>query len=203
LPGDLQRAWRVKGENTYHVEYGFSCMGYEVNAALGVKMAEPDKEVYSFLGDGSYMMLHSELPTSIQEKKKINIILFDNMTFGCINNLQIEHGQGSFGTEFRFRNDQTGKLDGGFVPVDFAMNAASYGCKTYTVKTVEELKAALADAKKQTVSTLIDIKVLPKTMVHKYGSWWRVGVAEVSKSPKIQDVYKNVIVPHLKEARKY
>jgi 3D-(3,5/4)-trihydroxycyclohexane-1,2-dione acylhydrolase (decyclizing) len=203
LPGDLQRAWRVKGENTYHVEYGFSCMGYEVNAALGVKMAEPDKEVYSFLGDGSYMMLHSELPTSIQEKKKINIILFDNMTFGCINNLQIEHGQGSFGTEFRFRNEQTGKLDGGFVPVDFAMNAASYGCKTYTVKTIEELKAALADAKKQTVSTLIDIKVLPKTMVHKYGSWWRVGVAEVSKSPKIQDVYKNVIVPHLKEARKY
>jgi len=203
LPGDLQRAWRVKGPNTYHMEYGFSCMGYEVNAALGVKLAEPDKEVYSFLGDGSYMMLHSELPTSIQERKKINVILFDNMTFGCINNLQIEHGQGSFGTEFRFRNQATGKLDGGFVPIDFAMNAASYGCKTYTVKTVEELKTALIDSKKQTVSTLIDIKVLPKTMVHKYGSWWRVGVAEVSKSQKVHDVYENVILPHLAEARKY
>ena len=203
LPGDLQRAWRVKSPNGYHVEYGFSCLGYEVNAALGVKMAEPHREVYTFLGDGSYMMLHSELPTSIQEKKKINVILFDNMTFGCINNLQIGHGQGSFGTEFRFRNEESGKLDGGFVPVDFAMNAASYGCKTYTVKTAEELKAALADAKKQTVSTLIDVKVLPKTMVHGYGSWWRVGVAEVSKNEKIQAVYKNVTLPHLEKARKY
>lgn len=106
LPGDLQRAWRVQSENGYHVEYGFSCMGYEVNAALGVKMAEPDKEVYSMVGDGSYMMLHSELPTSIQERQKINVVLFDNMTFGCINNLQIGHGMGSFGTEFRFRNEK-------------------------------------------------------------------------------------------------
>lgn len=202
LPGDLQRAWRVKTPNTYHVEYGFSCMGYEVNAALGVKMAEPDKEVYSFVGDGSYMMLHSELPTSIQEGQKINIILLDNMTFGCINNLEMEHGMNSFGTEFRFRNAKTGKLDGGFVPVDFAMNAASYGCKTYKVTTVEELKAALADAKKQTVSTLIDIKVLPKTMVHKYGSWWRVGVAQVSKSERIQKVYKE-ISQRIDEARRY
>lgn len=202
LPGDLQRAWRVKGPNTYHMEYGFSCMGYEVNAALGVKMAEPDKEVFSFVGDGSYMMLHSELPTSIQERQKINVILLDNMTFGCINNLEMEHGMNSFGTEFRFRNEKTGKLDGGFVPVDFAMNAASYGCKTYKVKTVEELRAALADARKQTVSTLIDIKVLPKTMVHKYGSWWRVGVAEVSKSERIQGVYQE-LKQKISEARQY
>ncbi|CUH94798.1 3D-(3,5/4)-trihydroxycyclohexane-1, 2-dionehydrolase [Propionispora sp. 2/2-37] len=202
LPGDLQRVWRAKGVNTYHLEYGFSCMGYEINAALGVKLAEPDKEVYAFLGDGSYMMLHSELPTSIQERKKINIILFDNITFGCINNLQMEHGSGSFGTEFRFRNEVTGKLDGGFVPVDFAMNAAAYGCKTYTVKTVEQLKAALADAQKQSVSTLIDIKVLPKTMIHKYNSWWRVGVAEVSGSERIQTVYKTVR-ENIDKARKY
>lgn len=203
LPGDLQRAWRVKSPNGYHVEYGFSCMGYEVNAALGVKMACPDREVYAFVGDGGYMMLHSELPTSIQERKKINVIVFDNMTFGCINNLEIGHGQGSFGTEFRFRNEQTGKLDGGFVPVNFAMNAASYGCKTYSVKTVEELKAAIEDAKKQTVSTLIDVKVLPKTMVHGYGDWWRVGVAQVSKSDTVHDVYENNIVPNLEKARKY
>lgn len=202
LPGDLQRAWRVKGPDTYHVEYGFSCMGYEVNAALGVKMAEPDKEVYTFCGDGSYMMLHSELATSIQERKKINVILLDNMTFGCINNLEMEHGMNSFGTEFRFRNEKTGQLDGGFVPVDFAMNAASYGCKTYKVTTVEELKAAIADSKKQTVSTLIDIKVLPKTMIHKYESWWRVGVAEVSKSERIQKVYKEIKVK-IDQARRY
>lgn len=202
LPGDLQRAWRVQSENGYHVEYGFSCMGYEVNAALGVKMAEPDKEVYSMVGDGSYMMLHSELPTSIQERQKINVVLFDNMTFGCINNLQIGHGMGSFGTEFRFRNEKTGKLDGGFVPVDFAMNAASYGCKTYKVTTAEELKAALEDAKKQTVSTLIDIKVLPKTMIHGYGDWWRVGQPQISKSETVRKAYEALKV-ELAKARQY
>lgn len=202
LPGDLQRAWRVQSENGYHVEYGFSCMGYEVNAALGVKMAEPDKEVYSMVGDGSYMMLHSELPTSIQERQKINVVLFDNMTFGCINNLQIGHGMGSFGTEFRFRNEKTGKLDGGFVPVDFAMNAAAYGCKTYKVTTAEELKAALEDAKKQTVSTLIDIKVLPKTMIHGYGDWWRVGQPQVSKSETVRKAYEALKV-ELAKARQY
>lgn len=202
LPGDLQRAWRVQSENGYHVEYGFSCMGYEVNAALGVKMAEPDKEVYTMVGDGAYMMLHSELPTSIQEHKKINVMLFDNMTFGCINNLQIGHGMGSFGTEFRFRNEKTGKLDGGFVPVDFAMNAASYGCKTYKATTVEELKAALEDAKKQTVSTLIDIKVLPKTMIHGYGDWWRVGQPQVSKSETVRKAYEALKV-ELAKARQY
>ena len=203
LPGDLQRAWRAKSVGGYHVEYGFSCMGYEVNAALGAKLAEPEREVYAFVGDAAYMMLHSELPTSIAEHKKINVVVFDNMTNGCINNLEIGHGQGSYGTEIRFRNEKTGQLDGGFVPIDFAMNAASYGCKSYTVHTVEELKAAIEDAKKQTVSTLIDVKVLPKTMVHGYGDWWRVGVAQVSKSEKVHKVYEEVMVPHLDAARKY
>ena len=168
LPGDLQRVWRPKTVGSYHVEYGFSCMGYEVNAALGVKLAEPQREVYALVGDYAYMMLHSELPTSIAEGKKINVILFDNMQGGCINNLEIGHGQGSYGTEFRFRNEKTGQLDGAYVPVDFAMNAASYGCKSYTAHTEEELIAAIEDAKKQKVSTLIDCKVMPKTMVHGY-----------------------------------
>ena len=202
LPGDLQSAWQSKGENTYHLEYGYSCMGYEVNAALGAKLAQPEKEVYALLGDGSYMMLHSELVTSVQENKKINIVLFDNMTNGCINNLQIGNGMDSFATEFRFRNPQTNKLDGGFVPVDFAMNAASYGCKTYKVTTEEELYEALADAKKQNVSTLIDIKVLPKTMIHGYGSWWHVGVAEVSEKETIRKAHENS-VKHINEARRY
>ena len=202
LPGDLQRAWQSKGENTYHLEYGYSCMGYEVNAALGAKLAQSEKEVYALLGDGSYMMLHSELVTSVQENKKINVVLFDNMTNGCINNLQIGNGMDSFATEFRFRNPQTNKLDGGFVPVDFAMNAASYGCKTYKVTTEEELYEALADAKKQNVSTLIDIKVLPKTMIHGYGSWWHVGVAEVSEKETIRKAHENS-VKHINEARRY
>ncbi|MFJ7146336.1 3D-(3,5/4)-trihydroxycyclohexane-1,2-dione acylhydrolase (decyclizing) [Pseudomonas protegens] len=202
LPGDLQRSWRSKGVNTYHVEYGYSCMGYEVNAALGVKLAEPDREVYALVGDGSYLMLHSELATSIQERRKINVVLLDNMTFGCINNLQMGHGMDSFGTEFRYRNPQSGKLDGGFVPVDFAMSAAAYGCKTYKVSTEEQLLAALADARTQTVSTLIDIKVLPKTMIHSYLSWWRVGVAQVSTSERT-DAAAKTLNQRLAQARQY
>ena len=203
LPGDLQRAWRAKSVDSYHLEYGFSCMGYEVNAALGVKYAQPEREVYALVGDAAYMMSHSELPASIQEHTKINVIVFDNMMNGCINNLEIGHGQDTFGTEFRFRNEKSGQLDGGFVPIDFAMNAASYGCKTYKVHTAKELKDALEDAKKQSVSTLIDCKVLPKTMIHGYGDWWRVGVAQVSKSKKIQDCWKNLMEPNIAKARKY
>ncbi|KTT66272.1 3D-(3,5/4)-trihydroxycyclohexane-1,2-dione hydrolase [Pseudomonas oryzihabitans] len=202
LPGDLQRAWQSKGVNTYHLEYGYSCMGYEINAALGVKLAEPEREVYALVGDGSYQMLHSELATSIQERRKINVVLFDNMTFGCINNLQVGHGMGSFGTEFRYRNPETGKLDGDFVPVDFAMSAAAYGCKTYRVRSMEELEAALTDARRQSVSTLIDIKVLPKTMLHGYLSWWRVGGAEVSTSEKIAAVAR-VLQEKAAQARQY
>lgn len=202
LPGDLQRAWQSKGVNTYHLEYGYSCMGYEINAALGVKLAEPEREVYALVGDGSYQMLHSELATSIQERRKINVVLLDNMTFGCINNLQVGHGMGSFGTEFRYRNPETGKLDGDFVPVDFAMSAAAYGCKTYRVRSLEELEAALADARQQSVSTLIDIKVLPKTMLHGYLSWWRVGGAEVSTSEKIAAVAQ-VLKEKAAQARQY
>ncbi|WP_144956347.1 3D-(3,5/4)-trihydroxycyclohexane-1,2-dione acylhydrolase (decyclizing) [Pseudomonas oryzihabitans] len=202
LPGDLQRAWQSKGVNTYHLEYGYSCMGYEINAALGVKLAEPEREVYALVGDGSYQMLHSELATSIQERRKINVVLLDNMTFGCINNLQVGHGMGSFGTEFRYRNPETGRLDGDFVPVDFAMSAAAYGCRTYSVRTLEELEAALTDARRQTVSTLIDIKVLPKTMLHGYLSWWRVGGAEVSTSEKIAAVAR-VLREKAAQARQY
>ncbi|ORM73470.1 3D-(3,5/4)-trihydroxycyclohexane-1,2-dione acylhydrolase (decyclizing) [Pantoea wallisii] len=202
LPGDLQRVWRTKDYNAYHVEYGYSCMGYEVNAALGVKLAQPHREVYAMVGDGSFMMLHSELVTSIQEGAKINVILLDNMTNGCINNLQMEHGMDSFTTEFRFRNAEGGKLDGGFIPVDFAAIAGGYGCKTYRVTTLEQLEAALIDAQKQTVSTLIDIKVLPKTMVHKYFSWWHVGVAQTSTSERTQQV-ADKLNQNIDQARKY
>lgn len=186
LPADLQRVWRPKQPDTYHMEFGYSCMGYEIAAAVGAKIARPDQPVYSLLGDGSYMMLHSEIQTAIQEGIKINIILFDNMCFGCINNLQMSQGMGSFGTENRRRDPKTGKLTGALVPVDFAKNAESYGCVTYTARTEEELIAALADAKKQSVSTLIDVKVLPKSMTHGYEAWWRAGTAQVANKPEIE-----------------
>ncbi|MGY5956511.1 3D-(3,5/4)-trihydroxycyclohexane-1,2-dione acylhydrolase (decyclizing) [Kosakonia sp. BK9b] len=192
LPGDLQRVWRTRSTNAYHVEYGYSCMGYEVNAALGVKLAEPQRDVYALVGDGAFMMLHSELVTSLQEGAKINVVLLDNMANGCINNLQMEHGMNSFGTEFRFRSSENGQLQGGLVPVDFAAIAAGYGCKTWRVTTLDELKQALEASQHATVSTLIDIKVLPKTMVHKYGSWWNVGVAQQALSARIQRVAQHI-----------
>ncbi|MGX5641820.1 3D-(3,5/4)-trihydroxycyclohexane-1,2-dione acylhydrolase (decyclizing) [Bacillus toyonensis] len=202
LPGDLQRMWAAKKPNTYHMEYGYSCMGYEVAGALGAKLAEPSKEVYAMVGDGSYQMLHSELVTSLQENKKINVLLFDNSGFGCINNLQMGNGMGSFGTEFRYRNQKTRKLNGAIMKIDFAASAAGYGVKTYRVTSIEQLQEALKDAKKQTVSTLIDIKVLPKTMTNGYDSWWHVGVAEVSNSPSVQASYESK-VRYLQKARSY
>ncbi|PGC01226.1 3D-(3,5/4)-trihydroxycyclohexane-1,2-dione acylhydrolase (decyclizing) [Bacillus toyonensis] len=202
LPGDLQRMWAANKPNTYHMEYGYSCMGYEVAGALGAKLAEPSKEVYAMVGDGSYQMLHSELVTSLQENKKINVLLFDNSGFGCINNLQMGNGMGSFGTEFRYRNQQTRKLDGAIMKIDFAASAAGYGVKTYRVTSIEQLHEALIDAKKQTVSTLIDIKVLPKTMTNGYDSWWHVGVAEVSNSQSVQAAYESK-VSNLQKARFY
>ena len=202
LPGDLQRMWKSNKANTYHMEYGYSCMGYEVSGALGVKLAEPAKEVYAMVGDGSYQMLHSELITSLQERKKINILLFDNSGFGCINNLQMSNGMGSFGTEFRYRNDETGKLNGNVMKIDFAASAAGYGVKTYRVSSLEELKTAMEDSQKQETSTLIDIKVLPKTMTNGYESWWHVGVAEVSENHHVQEAYKDK-VKNLEMARGY
>ncbi|MCU4768274.1 3D-(3,5/4)-trihydroxycyclohexane-1,2-dione acylhydrolase (decyclizing) [Bacillus toyonensis] len=202
LPGDLQRMWAARNPNTYHMEYGYSCMGYEVAGALGAKLAEPSKEVYAMVGDGSYQMLHSELVTSLQENKKINVLLFDNSGFGCINNLQMGNGMGSFGTEFRYRNQETRKLNGAIMKIDFAASAAGYGVKTYRVTSIEQLQEAIIDAKKQTVSTLIDIKVLPKTMTNGYDSWWHVGVAEVSNSPSVQASYESK-VSNLQKARSY
>ncbi|EEK84140.1 3D-(3,5/4)-trihydroxycyclohexane-1,2-dione hydrolase [Bacillus cereus ATCC 4342] len=202
LPGDLQRMWAARKPNTYHMEYGYSCMGYEVAGALGAKLAEPSKEVYAMVGDGSYQMLHSELVTSLQENKKINVLLFDNSGFGCINNLQMGNGMVSFGTEFRYRNQETRKLNGAIMKIDFAASAAGYGVKTYHVTSIEQLQEALIDAQKQTVSTLIDIKVLPKTMTNGYDSWWHVGVAEVSNNKSVQAAYEDKI-SNLQKARSY
>ena len=176
LPGDLQRLWHAEVPNTYGVEYGYSCMGYEISGALGAKLAEPTKEVYSIVGDGSFLMLHSEFITAIQYNKKINILLFDNSGFGCINNLQMDFGNGSYNCEFRTEDNQ-------ILNIDYAKVAEGYGANVYRANTVEDLKAALEDAKQQTCSTLIEMKVLPKTMTDGYeGSWWNLGAPEVIHS---------------------
>lgn len=180
LPGDMQRLWNANVTNTFHLEYGYSCMGYEIAGALGTKLAKPDQESYAVVGDGSFLMLHSEIVTALQYDKKINILLFDNSGFGCINNLQMDHGNGSTGTEFRNVNNE-------IMNIDYRKIGEGYGLKTYSVNNLEDLTAAIEDAKKQSVSTLIEIKVLPKTMTDGYdGSWWNVGVAEVSEKESVQ-----------------
>ena len=184
LPGDLQRLWHAEVPNTYHLEYGYSCMGYEVSGTLGLKLAEPDKEVYAIVGDGSFLMLHSEFITALQYNKKINILLFDNSGYGCINNLQMDFGNGSYFCEFRTDENQ-------IMNIDYAKVAEGYGAKAYRANTVEELKSALEDAKNQDTSTLIEMKVLPKTMTDGYdGSWWNLGVPEVSAQEGVRKSYE-------------
>jgi 3D-(3,5/4)-trihydroxycyclohexane-1,2-dione acylhydrolase (decyclizing) len=200
LPGCMQRMWRAFVPGTYHMEYGYSTMGYEISGALGAKLAEPGREVYAFAGDGSFMMLHSELVTSLQEHQKITVLLFDNGSFGCINNLQVAQGNRTAVTEHRYR--EGAGHDGRYLPIDYAKIAEGYGCKAYTARTMEELRGALEDARKQDRSVLIDIKVLPKTMTNGYGAWWRVGVAEESRKDAVKRA-REELDGHLSEARKY
>lgn len=204
LPGCMQRMWRAKTPDTYNMEYGYSCMGYEISGSLGVKLAIGDeKEVYAMVGDGSFIMLHSELVTAIQEHKKINICLFDNESFGCINNLQNGQGNASLCTELRYRNPETGRHDGKFMNVDFAAIARAYGAVGYSIRTMDELEKAIEESKGiHDVPVLFDIKVLPKSMTDGYGSWWRVGSAEVSELESNRAAYQNHL-DHVKDARKY
>lgn len=179
LPGDLERLWQSKRFNSYHMEYGYSTMGYEIAGALGAKLAEADKEVYALVGDGSFLMLHTELITALQYDKKINIILFDNSGYGCINNLQMGNGSDSFCTELMTNNED-------IMTIDYAKVAEGYGAKTYKVNSYDELKDALEASKNDTKSTLIDIKVLPKTMTDGYESFWHVGVSETSQKENVK-----------------
>ncbi|WP_230398056.1 3D-(3,5/4)-trihydroxycyclohexane-1,2-dione acylhydrolase (decyclizing) [Novisyntrophococcus fermenticellae] len=200
LPSCMQRMWRTDKRGGYHAEYGYSCMGYEVAATLGVKFAEPDNEVYCVVGDSSFQMLHSEIMTIMQERKKVNILIFDNCGFGCINNLEMNHGIGSLATEFRYTDGR--KPAGNLIPVDYAKIGEGYGLKTYTCKTIEELVKALEDAKQQETACLFDLKVIPKTMTDGYESWWNVGIATTSEKESVRDACAGVMKGRT-EARDY
>ncbi len=203
LPGCMQRMWRPMSPDTYNMEYGYSCMGYEICGALGVKYAVgEDREVYAMVGDGSFSMLHSEFLTAVQERKKINVCLFDNASFGCINNLQVGQGNRTMCTELRYRTGN-GVFDGDFLNVDYAAIANAYGGKGYSIRTMSELEAAIEDAKSvKDCPVLFDIKVLPKSMTEGYGAWWRVGNPEVSESETVRAAWENHLT-HVKDARKY
>lgn len=202
LPGDLHRLWRSTLPKTYHLEYGFSCMGYEVAGGLGVKMANPEAEVYVVVGDGSYLMMHSELLTSIQEGYKINIIVLNNHGYQCIKHLQMAHGSKGFGNEFRFRSEESKHLDGQLLSVNFTQYAQSLGAKAFYAEHVEDLTEKLQEAKKEKISTVIHIDVLPDSMSKGYESWWRVGVAEVSNHPDVKMAHA-AMQEKIKTAKRY
>ncbi|TVQ36513.1 MAG: 3D-(3,5/4)-trihydroxycyclohexane-1,2-dione acylhydrolase (decyclizing) [Spirochaetaceae bacterium] len=191
LPSDLERLWRPADNASYHLEYGFSCMGYEVPGALGAKLAVKDRgEVYALVGDGGFLMLHTELLTSLQERQKIIIVVVDNKGFHCIDNLQSSKGIPHFGCEFRYRDTASGTLSGEDILVDYAALARAYGCDAHSVKTAEELVAALKAARDADRTVLIDVKTLKKSMTDGYETWWRVGIPEVSPKSKVMDAYR-------------
>lgn len=202
LPSDVERVWRCRADGVYHVEYGFSCMGYEVNAALGVKLAEPDRDVYVLVGDGSFNMLHSEFLTSLQQDLKINIVLLDNFGFQCIHNLQRSQGIPSFGNEYRKKNPETNRLTGDYLQVDYALLAKAYGGNGYAIRTVDDLHEANEKAKKEGSTCLFDIKTIPGTMTGNYDGWWRVGTAQVSAHKEVEEAARN-IKEELKKAKQF
>jgi len=186
-PGDLHKLWRTRAPNGYHMEYGYSCMGYEIPGAMGAKLADPSREVYVFLGDGTYLMMPTEIATSVQEGIKIIIVLVDNHGFASIGSLSRSLGQGGFGTRYRARNQATKQLDGDLLKVDFAANALSLGAHALKAGTLDELKQALKEAKTLDRTTVIVVETDVSQGVPGYESWWDVAVAEVSELESVRE----------------
>ncbi len=186
MPGDLHKLWRTHQPKGYHLEYGYSCMGYEIAGGLGVKMADPSREVYVMVGDGSFLMMSSEITTSIQEGYKLNIILLDNHGFSSIGGLSGAVGSGGFGTNYRFRRSETGQLDGENVPVDFAALCQGLGACTVRARTYAEFVSALENMRRHDRTSAIVIEVDKEMRVPGYESWWDVPISEVSEIESIR-----------------
>ena len=185
LPGDLHKLWRSRQSDDYHSEYGYSCMGYEIAGALGVKLASPEREVFAFVGDGSYLMLHTELLTALQEDLKLTIVLVDNSGYQCIHGLQRACGGRSFGNEFRRRDPGSMRLDGPAMPIDFVQNARSLGAAGFLAETADQLQEALASARDERRTTLIHVPVDPNPLPG--FAWWDVPMAEISGLMSVQE----------------
>ena len=180
MPGDLHKLWRTRDPKGYHVEYGYSCMGYEIAGGLGAAMACPDRDVFVMVGDGSYLMMAQELVTAVQEGIKLIVILVQNNGFASIGELSDTVGSQRFGTWYRYRNPETGRLDGDVLPVDLAANAASLGVQVLRATTVDEFEAALLKAKRATGPVLVHVATDPLAPAPSSESWWDVPVAEVA-----------------------
>ena len=185
-PGDLHKLWRTRTPNGYHLEYGYSCMGYEIPGAMGAKLADPSREVSVFLGDGTYLMSPSEIVTALQEHIKLIVVLVDNKGFASIGGLSRSLGMGGFGTSYRERSGASGQLDGELMKVDYAASVRSLGAHAIKAGSIKELKAALEEAKKSDRLTVIVIETQPGVGVPGYDSWWDVAVAEVSQSKDVR-----------------
>src|SRR5262245_47300630 len=186
LPGDLHKLWQARDPKAYHLEYGYSCMGYEIAGGLGVKMAAPERGVYVLVGDGSYLMMAQEIATAVQEHLAITIVLFDNQGFASIGGLSASVGSGGFGTRYLLRSRTTGELDGDVLSIDFAANAASLGARACHVDTIAALRSALAAAKNESGPSVIVVPVDRDARVGGYESWWNVPVAAVSTMADVQ-----------------
>ncbi|MEJ3652253.1 3D-(3,5/4)-trihydroxycyclohexane-1,2-dione acylhydrolase (decyclizing) [Actinomycetes bacterium KLBMP 9759] len=189
MPGDLQMLWRARDPKQYHVEYAYSCMGYEVAGALGVKMAAPEREVFALVGDGSYLMMASEIVTAVSEGIKLNLVIVQNHGFASIGALSESVGAQRFGTRYRYRGE-SGLLDGDPLPVDLAANAASLGAEVIRVTTIDEFRAAVARSRASDRTTAIHIETDPLAPVPSSESWWDVPVAEVSQLDSVQQARK-------------
>ncbi|SDE50506.1 3D-(3,5/4)-trihydroxycyclohexane-1,2-dione acylhydrolase (decyclizing) [Dyadobacter soli] len=189
-PGDLHKLWRATDPKNFHLEYGFSCMGYEIAAGLGAKMADPTREVYVLCGDGGYLMNNHEIVTAIQEGVRFTILLLNNNGYASIGGLSESIGSERFGTMYKYRENETGQLSGGFLPVDLAKNAESLGANVIRATDRQSLEAALAQAKAADRTTVIYIETSLYRTVKGYHAWWEVPVAEVSTSPTVQKAFE-------------
>lgn len=185
MPGDLHKLWRTRDPKGFHVEYGYSCMGYEIPGGLGVKLAAPDREVFVLIGDASYLMLPGELVTAVAERVKLIVVLVQNHGYASIGSLSAACGGEGFGTRFRYRDEQ-GRLEGGLLPVDLAANAASLGARVLAARTVSELAGALKAARDSDQTVVIHVETDPAKAVDIGGTWWDVPVAEVAAAEQVQ-----------------
>ncbi len=187
-PGDLLQLWDTSSGSNCHLEFGYSCMGYELPAGLGVRMAQPEGEVYVFIGDGTYLMNPSELVTAMQENLKVTVVIADNHGYQIIRRLQMARAGRSFGNEFRARDKKTNRLEGEYLPIDFAKNAESFGARAWHVTTCEELRNALREAREEPRSCVIVAEVEKHRYLPGSGAWWDVAPAEVTNDPVTHDL---------------
>jgi 3D-(3,5/4)-trihydroxycyclohexane-1,2-dione acylhydrolase (decyclizing) len=199
LPGDLHKLWRTTDSKGFHLEYGYSTMGYECAAGIGAKIACPDREILVMVGDGNYLMMNNEIVTSIQEGIKFIIILLNNNGFGSIGGLSESIGSQRFGTKYRYRDEKTGQLTGQMLPVDFAQNARSLGANVIEAHDIKSLKAALEGAKEHHATSVITIETDLYKGIPGY-AWWEVAISEVSEVDTVKKAYKDYM-EHKKKQR--